>query len=181
MTTNGNSVKGQAPPPLPLVPEVFKASDRVKAVTFKLFSIPGDNNAPKINFEIRPINGSETLCECLVLFQDVKKIRKGCNVQDEEQYNTVLRNILQALALQAYDRAINDTLVKTWKELHTQAINAAVKEKRDAGEDPPTPAQILTLRNGVQKPAVDQFMITKGVQAVISYMAPTKALAKQTA
>jgi hypothetical protein len=44
-----------------LVPEVLKASQRVKAIGFKLVGIPGDKDAPKINFKICPINGSETL------------------------------------------------------------------------------------------------------------------------
>jgi hypothetical protein len=142
------------------------------------FSVPGDANAPKINFEIRPINGSETLRECLVLFRDAKKIRKGCNVNDEEQYNTVLRNLL---ALQAYDRALSEALAKTWRYRRTVAVNNAARVRRDAGQAAMTNDEILTVRNGINKPDIDRAMITEGVQAVISYMAPTKALAKQTA
>ena len=181
MTTTGNNGKGRAPPPLPLVPEVFKASDRVKAVTFKLFSIPRDNNAPKINFGIRPINGSETLRECLVLFRDAKKVQKGCNINDEEQYNTVLRNLLQGPALQAYDGALSEALATEWKNRRTTAINTEARARRTAGNTDMTNNEILALSNTIAKPDIDEDMITAGVQAVIRYMAPTKALAKQTA
>jgi hypothetical protein len=184
MTTNGNNGKGgpgQAPSLLPLVPQAFKASERVKAASFKLFSIPGDNNAPKINFKIRPINGSETLQDCLTLFCKAKKVQRGCNIQNNEQYNTVLCNLLQSPALQVYDRAVKNAHTKHWKDLRSTAINTTARQKKNAGEDPMMPAKILSARNNVAKPNINKAMMIKGVHAVVSYMAPTKVLAKQTA
>jgi hypothetical protein len=150
-------------------------------VTFKLFSIPGDNNAPKINFKICLINGSKTLRECLTLFRDVKKVQKGCIGQNEEQYNTVLLNLLQGSALQAYNQALESAHVKHWKDLHFHAIDAVAGQKKNNGEDPMMPAEILSVRNNVPKPDINAPMMVKGVHGMVSYIVPTKALAKQTA
>ena len=118
MTTNANAPKrgtGRAPPPLPLVPEVFKATERLKAVSFKLYSVPDDATSPKINFEIRPINGSETLREVILFFRDAAKIKKGCNVTTNEQLDTLLRNLLQGPALNTYNRTVGEHHSAEWK------------------------------------------------------------------
>jgi hypothetical protein len=184
MTTNANAPKrgtGRAPPPLPLVPEVFKANERLKAVSFKLYSVPADANSPKINFEIRPINGSETLREVILFFRDAAKIKKGCNVTTNEQLDTLLRNLLQGPALNTYNRAVEEAHAAEWKRLRLEAIKVETKNKKDKGEGLLTATEITAIRNGVVKPAINKAMIQAGNQAVIAYMAPTKALAKQTA
>jgi hypothetical protein len=184
MTTNANAPKrgtGRAPPPLPLVPEVFKANERLKAVSFKLYSVPEDANSPKINFEIRPINGSETLREVILFFRDVKKIKKGCNVTTSEQLDTLLRNLIQGPALNTYNRTVEELHAEEWKRLRLEAIKVAAKAKKDKKEEPLSATEVTAIRNSVNKPAITELMIQLGIQSVVVYMAPTKALAKQTA
>ena len=55
------------------------------------------------------------------------------------------------------------------------------KRRRDDGEPLMVASDITTVRNGVPKPPTTEPMIQLGIQEVVSYMAPTKALAKQTA
>ncbi|MGL4349012.1 MAG: hypothetical protein ACRCT2_00250, partial [Plesiomonas shigelloides] len=153
----------------------------MKAVTLKVPSIPGDAAAPKLNVEIRPINGSETLRECLALFRDARKVKESCAFNDGEQHNTVLRNLLQGPALQAYDSALSKALAKEWKDKRTLALNVEARNRRLASSAAMSNDEILVIRNGVNKPDITEEMISAGVQAVIRYMAPTKALAKQHA
>ncbi|WP_228992779.1 hypothetical protein, partial [Klebsiella pneumoniae] len=68
-----------------------------------------------------------------------------------------------------------------WKRLRLDAIKMAAKAKRDANKEPLSAPEIIIIRNGVAKPAISEPMIHLGVQSVVAYMAPTKALAKQTA
>jgi hypothetical protein len=99
----------------------------------------------------------------------------------KKQYNAALCNLLLSPALQVYDREVEEAHSKYWKLLCSNTINDIAKQKKQDGEDPMTPVEILSAHNRVQKPDISKAMIVKGIHAVISYMAPTKALATQTA
>ena len=90
-TTNGKGSPGRIPPPLPLISEVFKTLERKEALGFKIFSIPGNDDAPKISVKVRPINGSETLRECLTFFKEVEKIKEGRNATSNPKYHALLK------------------------------------------------------------------------------------------
>jgi hypothetical protein len=84
-------------------------------------------------------------------------------------------------ALHTYTCGVNNAHTDTWKILHnTPAVELISLYKEESGEDPAA-VQILAAPNAVQKPEVNLQIITQGIQDVISYMAPTKALAKQQA
>jgi hypothetical protein len=65
--------------------------------------------------------------------------------------------------------------------LRKALVAARKREMANNGDRPMTENQIVQLCNTVVKPPIDGVMIKSGVQQVISYMAPVKALAKQHA
>ena len=87
-----------APPPLPLVPEVFDKKELKKTVSFKLHSIPTDKDSPKIECQIQKINGSETLHEGIKFFQDLNYVQEGCNLKEAEGIHKIAVQLLMGPA-----------------------------------------------------------------------------------
>jgi hypothetical protein len=79
-TTNGKGGPGRIPPPLPLVPEVFKTLEREEALGFKIFSIPGDNDAPKISVESALSMGRSCYANASPSSGRLKRLRKGATL-----------------------------------------------------------------------------------------------------
>ena len=175
--TNSKGSPGRIPPPLPLVPEIYKDSEREPALTFKIQSIPGDDDSPKITVKIRPLNGSETIRECLAFFREAAKIRSGSNANTDPQYNSLIKRMLLGPALQTYTDGVDKAQDLIWKGMRNDA--AAECKRRGVDGHPATERDILLARSATAKPAVNQEMIKAGINALVSYMAPAKVLAKQ--
>jgi hypothetical protein len=180
-TTNGKGSPGRIPPPLPLIPEVFKTLECEEALGFKILSIPGDDDAPKISVKIRPIKGLETLRKCLTFFREAEKIKEGFNANNHPKYHVLLKCMLIGPALLAYTHAVNRAHALHWKTTQEDLVATRKREMNANGDRPMTENQIVLLRNTVLKPPIDGAMIKSGVQNVVKYMAPVKALAKQHA
>jgi hypothetical protein len=182
MSKTESKFKGtfRAPPPLPLVPLTFDKKEREKSVSFKLHSIPTDKDSPKIECQIQKINGSETLREGIKFFQDLEYVKTGCNLTEAEGIHKIAAQLLMGPARTTYIAAVDKAFTKLHENLRNDAVVEYIREyKAKNGGASPTKSVLLTVRNQVPKPDVNDTVVMAGKHAVLTYMAPTKALSKQ--
>jgi len=170
-TNNGGSKKFD-PPPLPLVQEDMVETDKLKLARFKLRTDPGDPNSPVYDFYMMKITGNEPIRFAIRFTTDIIKVCTGLNITAADATLRMYRELLQDEALNQF----NNAYTKQVEKRHLEAKAALYDQRIAAGDDVPT---ATALANAVAVPAPALDMITTGMQAVVTYMAPHKALSKQ--
>jgi hypothetical protein len=171
--TNGGKKKFD-PPPLPLVQETIDEDDKLKFAKFRLRTEPTNDTSPTYDFHMRKITGDEEV-RCAIRFAtDILKILTGLHITTDEATVRLYRELLQDEALNQFNQAIT----KAIEERHLAAKKLVYDTRRGAphNEDHATATAAADL---VPVPDINAAVITIGMRAVITYMAPHKALTKQ--
>ncbi len=166
---NTGSEKQKLKPPLPLVVEPIIDEDNTKFITFKLMTTPADANSPKYSYTMRKLDGSETLRQAIQFCYDIDTVIIGLAVVNATNAKTIHTQVLSGQALTAFNAGEAQAKSEEHKRLRIAAYETAL----NAGGDE---AAARTAMRGVAVPADEAAFLLAGVQAIVAYIAPHKAL-----
>jgi hypothetical protein len=173
-TSSPNDGKQQKlEPPLPLKPEPAKKEDSTKMLKFRLFTDPTDNTSPTYDFHMTKIDGSESLREGLIFARRMLQVLEGLAVNTAQGKLTMYRQHLSGQALAQFNLGYTANRDVAHERLR-QAAGRTAAQANNA-----TDATIQAAINGVPVPGPADAFVEGAVHALIAYMAPFKALAKQ--
>jgi len=153
-------------PILPLVPEAVKIN-KSNSLSFKLRTSPAEENSPTFELAVQYLKGTETVREAINFRINYTKVAHGMNAAgDGAQQDTIATRLLQDTALTAYQEGRDDRRHAHWQNLQEIARRAA----RQANADPDAAAA------QVNEPALRPEDVRAGMDALITYMTPYKAL-----
>lgn len=159
-------------PPLPLQQEDTYETDKLKLARFKLRTDPGETTSPTYDFYILKINGSETLRHGIRFMVDITKIFNGLDINDADKAVRLYMELLEGEALNQFNGAVQKEL----ERVHASTKLQVYKQRKDAGE---THAQATAASAAVAALPATMDTLKEGIRAVVTYMAPTKALTRQ--
>ena len=169
---NGGTQK--QPPPLSLVPEEPSEEDETKLAKFKLRTEPTDADSPTYYFSMMKCDGSGNLRSGIRFMTDIQKVNTGMNVTTATGQIAMYRQMLSGEGLNQFNLGVTTGVDATHNALKNAAYNA-VLNATPAG----TQLQATTAAEAVAIPPLEANHINQGLRALITYMAPHKALAKQ--
>jgi hypothetical protein len=170
---NNGGKKAPVPPPLPLRDELPPEEDEQRIAKFKLRIVTTDANSATYSFVIRKLCGEEHLRYAIRFANDFNKILVGLNITTGVQALPLARELLSGVALTQFNTGFNEALHQAHLELQEQARLTASA----AAGATETTISAAVARIAPPGPHID--FIKEGLNAVISYTAPHKALAKQ--
>lgn len=174
--TNNSSLSGKkALAPLPLVPEQEEEAIERKTSKFKLRTDPANDDSPTHGFTVKHLTGVESVREAISFYKEVLKVCRGHNIPAAQGENRrkIIAELLEGQALSAFNNATDEALVNAQANA---GANARIQGMANNDTDAVILAAVATATQGV---TLNSDHVAMGVRAVITYMAPHKALAKQ--
>ncbi len=169
--TNGTATQ-KLQPPLPLVVNPPTDEDETKMTIFKLRTTPGQADSPTYTFKMRKLDGSEDLRQGIQFAYDMPKVITGLNITTTINKKALYLQVLTGPPLQNFNNGFDEAKAKAHQALRVAAYSAA----RNTGR---TDAEAQVIMAAVVEPADHDDFITAGLYAILTYIAPHKALAKQ--
>ena len=158
--------------PLPLIPEDHEDDEdtKRKSSSFKLPTIVGDADSPKIGIRIKHLNGTESLRDALVFMEETEDLfqRMGfTNQNNGPSADAIVRQLLHGSALTTYSGVVT--------ALRQDEFDTQISTARNAGG---TNDEINARIATVARPPIIMDYVENGIQSIISFMAPFKVLAR---
>ena len=158
--------------PLPLIPEDHEDDEdtKRKSSSFKLPTIVGDADSPKIGIRIKHLNGTESLRDALVFMEETEDLfqRMGfTNQNNGPSADAIVRQLLHGSALTTYSGVVT--------ALRQDEFDTQISTARNAGG---TNDEINARIATVVRPPIIMDYVVNGIQSIISFMAPFKVLAR---
>jgi hypothetical protein len=159
-------------PVLPLEESEATETDKTKLVRFKLRTELGNAAGPTYDFHMAKINGSESVRKAIRFLSDCQKVFIGLDVTNVDTAARIYRELLEGEALNRFNGAVDTEL----ERLTVAARQQAAQRVRAAGG---TDDEIQAAYDGVAVLPATMDILKDGIRAVITYMAPSKALTRQ--
>ena len=151
-----------------LVPDEQKFTKN-NSITFKLRVAPTQANSATYELTVPILDGSEGVRPAVIFRKVISTVFNGMNADNAAKKDGMVKRILKGNALQAYEGALRKHVLERWAQLKELAKHTSA----DNGED--EAAQKLAM-DAVQKPDINEDGVQKGIDAVVIYMCPYKAL-----
>jgi hypothetical protein len=140
--------------------------------SFKLRTTPALADSPTYTFKMRKLDGSEVLRQGIQFAYDMPKVITGLNITTATNKKTLYLQVLTGPPLQNFNNGFDEAKAKRHQEQRVAAYTAA----RTLGHDDAQGQQAMAA---VAEPADHDNFVTAGLYAILTYIAPHKALAKQ--
>ena len=154
-------------PILPLVPTKYRYR-KDEILTFKLRTEPANADSPTYDFTTPYLNGTEEVRVAIDMSNNYLKIRTGLNIQTGEGGDAVVKRILKDTALSSYSATVDAIVTQRY---NTAMINAQRAQPGD------TDAIVQARINAVAR-IIEPDDVVAGIQEVIQFMSPYKALSR---
>jgi hypothetical protein len=164
--------KQKPKPPLPLEMEPPSEEDETKMARFKLRTTPTDVNSPTYLFMMRKLDGSEDLRQAIQFAYDIPTVITGLNVTTATDKKALYLQVLSGPPLTNFNAGYDGARIDEHARLRNEAYSAEMQASNDRG-------LARTAYEAVAEPADDDAFIANGLFAILTYVAPHKALAKQ--
>jgi hypothetical protein len=159
-------------PPLRLVITPPTEEDETRMTSFKLRTTPAQADSPTYTIKMRNLDGSKDLRPGIHFAYDMPTVNTGLNITTATTKKTLNFQVLTGPPLQNFNNGFDKAKAKAHQELCVAAYTAA----RNLGHND---AQAQVAMAAVQEPADHDDFVTAGLYAILTYIAPHKALAKQ--
>jgi len=169
--TNGSS-KLKLKPPLPLEVAPATEEDATKMATFKLRTTPADANSPVYTHTMRKLDGSETLRQAIQFCYDIDTVITGLHITNATNAKAIYLQLLSGQALTQFNSGFEEAKITEHKRLMLEEYETRI----GAGDDEPT---ARTAMNAIRMPGDSADFLLAGLHAIVTYIAPHKALNKQ--
>ena len=166
--------KNDIPLPLTLKEPSDEEEEKRKYSTFKLNSIVGDNNSPKIGIAVKHLTGTETLRNALIFLDDVKSLFRRLGLVNDNHgpsADAMVRELTSNSAMSTYI-GITQSLIED--EFQTRLLDA----RRDGEAAGDTDAEMLARLAAVVPHLITLPYVIIAVQGIITFMSPFKVLAR---
>ena len=150
------------------VPEVRKYT-RNNSITFKLRVSPTSADSATLEQSMFILDGSEGVREAVSFRKEIGKVFVGMHANNAAKKDGLVQRVLKGNAMQAYNGGVESHLQARW----TVQKEAAKQQSANNGGDA---AAQLTAYNGVAKPDKNDDDVQSGIDAMVIYMCPYKAL-----
>jgi hypothetical protein len=171
--TNGTATQKLKPPlPLVMTPPTEELEDETKMTSFKLRTTPAQANSPTYNFKMQKFDGSEDLRQGIQFAYDMPKVITGLNITMAASKKALYLQVLTGPPLQNFNNGFDEAKAEAFKASRLAAYAATRQQGR-------TDAQAQAAMAAVAEPADHDDFVTAGLYAILTYIAPHKALAKQ--
>jgi hypothetical protein len=159
-------------PVLPLEESEATETDQTKLARFKLRTELGNPDGPTYDFHMAKINGSESVRKAIRFLSDCQKVFIGLDVTNVDTAARIYRELLEGEALNRFNGAVATEL----ERLTATARQQAAQRVRTAGG---TDIEIQDAHDAVAMLPATMDILKDGIRAVITHMAPSKALTRQ--
>lgn len=159
------------PPPLSLVPAKVEKKGNTACASFKLRTTPADADSTKYSFTMNYLTGDEDVRAAIQFTKDAGQVITGLNITTGNAANTLVEQLLRGTALSAYRKDIAVQRGLQRQLLERQAVQALPADATDADRQ--------AAITGVVVPDMTLAQVNTAMNAVITFMAPHKALTKQ--
>jgi hypothetical protein len=146
--------------------------DKTRMTSFKLQSTPAQVNSPTYTFKMQKLDESKNLCQGIQFAYDMPKVITGSNITTADIKKVLCLQVLTGPLLQNFNNGFNEAMADVFKQQCLAAYAAA----RTAGH---TSAKAQNAMAVVPESAACDDFITAGLHAILTYISPHKALAKQ--
>ena len=164
-------------PPLPLVSEETIEEDETKLAKWKLRTDPANAASPVYDFKMRKLSGGETLRQGIRFMNDIIKVCNGLDLTTAVNQMTIYRQMLSGEPLTQFNFGAAEQVEALTQHARNVAYNNVLNGANGVVQGNEAAAQAAADLIPVQP--VDRTVLQAGLQALIRYMAPHKALAKQ--
>ncbi len=159
-------------PPLPLEVELPSEEDETKMTRFKLRTTPTDVDSPTYSFTMRKLDGGKSLRQAIQFAYDMPTVITGLNITTATNKKAIYLQVLSGPPLTNFNAGYNGARVNEHARLRTEAYATEMRTSNDRN-------LARQAYDGVAEPPDHDDFIANGVCAILTYVAPHKALAKQ--
>ncbi len=153
---------------LELIPAPTKFT-KSNSITFKLRVSPSSDKSPTFEVTLLILDGSEGIREAVTFRKVIASILTGMHATNADKKDGIVRQVLKGNAKQAYEQGIESNIVSRWLVLKREAKEASAQAGETADEQ-------QTAYDEVDKPEKNDDDVQNGVDNVVIYMSPYKAL-----
>ena len=182
MTNAHSKMSDGSQPVLSLVPEVDEdilPEDRTKSGTFKLKSTPADADSAKYSFTMAYVDGTQTVRAHILWYRNVKRVIAGMAMNDGMAIHNLIQQLCQGGALTAYTDGVEQVRENHRTQLAVVVRNAIVRDQHGAETDAAFAQCQQTAYDSAVKPIPNADDVLAGMQAVLTFVCPYKALERQ--
>jgi hypothetical protein len=164
--------KQKPKPPLPLEMELPSEEDETKMARFKLRTTPTNVDSPTYSFTMRKLDGSKDLRQAIQFAYDIPTVITGLNITTPTDRKAIYLQVLSGPPLTNFNAGYDGACIDEHARLKSEAYRAEMQISNDRD-------LARQAHDVVPEPADHDDFIANGLCAILTYVAPHKALAKQ--